>query len=543
MTEPTSATPPSGPGGGGRYRFESRIATGGMGEVWRATDTVLGREVAVKVLKSEYAGDPTFRSRFETEARNAAALHHQNVASVFDFGELPATEDGGGTGRAFLVMELVRGEPLSALLRGGERMPAATACDLLAQAADALAAAHDLGIVHRDVKPANLLVTPDRIVKITDFGIARAANAAALTQTGQVVGTPQYLSPEQAEGKPATGASDIYSLGVVLYECLAGRRPFDADSPIATALAHLRQEPPPLPDDVPAGLRETVGLALAKDPADRFANVRDFAAALRGEPVGPGTGAVPSATEAATVVDRAVPVTGGATAREPDTGGDDHDAPSLAPPPGPTDEREPRRRIAGWLPWLAAAVAVLVIVLVVSQLNGRDPGGSADDPDTEPASPTASTSAPPRTTSAAPTRSASPTQVEIDESDYLGRPRSEARRELRALGLLVNERAVNNPGEEEAGTVAGVSPSGTLDARSTVTLSYYGDPPREEPPTSTPASPSTSPGDGASEETEEPEPTAPSANGPTQKGSPSIGPTEKPEAIGPGSAEKHAGTP
>ncbi len=265
MTDSATGTP--------RYRLDRRIATGGMGEVWQATDAVLGREVAVKVLKREYADDATFRSRFETEARNAAALHHPNVASVFDFGERPA-EDGDGPPQPYLVMELVRGEPLSALLRGGERMPAETAADLVGQAADGIAAAHALGIVHRDVKPANLLVTPDGTVKITDFGIARAADAVALTQTGQVIGTPQYLSPEQAEGKPATQASDIYSLGVVLYECLAGRRPFDAGSSVATALAHVRSEPPPLPDDVPAHLRETVAVALAKDPAARFTERR-----------------------------------------------------------------------------------------------------------------------------------------------------------------------------------------------------------------------------------------------------------------------------
>ncbi len=295
-----------------RYRLDSRIATGGMGEVWRATDSVLEREVAVKVLKSEYADDPTFRSRFETEARNAAALHHPNVASVFDFGELPSSGDGAPP-QPYLVMELVRGEPLSALLRGGERMPPDTAADLVAQAADGIAAAHRLGIVHRDVKPANLLVTPDGTVKITDFGIARAADAVALTQTGQVIGTPQYLSPEQAEGKSATEASDIYSLGVVLYECLAGRRPFDGASPIATALSHLRDTPPELPDDVPAHLRETVRVALAKDPAARFTSAAAFATALHGGPVQAGTGTpADPAADAPTRVAGAAPVAGAA---------------------------------------------------------------------------------------------------------------------------------------------------------------------------------------------------------------------------------------
>ena len=222
-----------------------------MGEVWRGTDTALDRPIAVKLLKHEYADDATFRSRFETEARHAAVLHHPGVAAVYDFGESQASgvADGSGIPRPFLVMELVDGQPLSALLRAGEPLDPDAVRDLLAQAGDAIGAAHRAGIVHRDIKPANLLVTPDRQIKITDFGIARAAEGLGLTGTGQVMGTPQYLSPEQARGEAATPASDVYSLGVVAFECLAGRRPFEAESPVATALAHIQQ-----PGPRPAGL-------------------------------------------------------------------------------------------------------------------------------------------------------------------------------------------------------------------------------------------------------------------------------------------------
>ncbi len=478
-----------------RYQLGTRIATGGMGEVWRATDRVLGREVAVKVLKPEYADDPTFRSRFETEARNAAALHHQNVASVFDFGELPGT--GGGTPQPYLVMELVRGEPLSALLRGGEPMPAETAADLVAQAADAIAAAHRLGIVHRDVKPANLLVTPEGTVKITDFGIARAADAVALTQTGQVIGTPQYLSPEQAEGKPATEASDIYSLGVVLYECLAGRRPFDGDSPIATALSHLRDQPPALPDDVPEHLRETVRVALAKDPAARFGSAADFATALHGGPVRGGAGTPPAAgADAPTMVAAAAaaPVAGAAmAAANADRAADDGTRVLAAPPtqpptrpPGPDSSARRRRRVPGWLPWVAAAAAVLLVVLVVARLaDNRSTETASTGPASAPS--TRDSAAPSRTPSSAstsPSTSATPDdRVLIDPADYVGRQHDEAKKDLKELGFEVHEEKVDNPGDQEAGTVADVSPSGRVDPAETITLSVYDEPALVETPT------------------------------------------------------------
>ena len=178
-------------------------------------------------------------------------------------------------------MELVDGQPLSALLRGGRPLDPDVVRDLMAQAADAIGAAHQAGIVHRDVKPANLLVTPDRRIKITDFGIARASDGLGLTGTGQVMGTPQYLSPEQARGHAATPASDVYALGVVAFECLAGHRPFDAESPVATALSHLNDPVPDLPPDVPADLAAVVRRAMSKDASQRYADGAAFAAALR----------------------------------------------------------------------------------------------------------------------------------------------------------------------------------------------------------------------------------------------------------------------
>ena len=244
-----------------RYLLVSRIATGGMGEVWRARDELLGREVAVKILRSHMHADPTFRERFRNEARLTAALADPGVAQVFDYGEQ--------SDLAYLVMELVHGEPLSAILaRNGALGPEVT-LDVVHQTAKALHAAHSAGIIHRDIKPGNLLVTPEGAIKVTDFGIARALEAAPVTQTGTVLGTAQYVSPEQAQGLPLTPSTDLYSLGVVAYECLAGRTPFRADSQVAIALLHLNEQPPPLGADVPAPVRELVMSLLAKEPEQR----------------------------------------------------------------------------------------------------------------------------------------------------------------------------------------------------------------------------------------------------------------------------------
>ena len=255
---------------GDRYRLTERIAGGGMGEVWRAEDTVLGRAVAVKILRREYADDGTFLARFRAEARHTAGLSHAGIAAVYDFSEGGDRTDGDGDdGSPYLVMELVPGEPLSALVaREGALSPRRT-MDIVGQAACGLQAAHDAGVIHRDVKPGNILVTPTGTVKITDFGISRATNSVPLTQTGAIMGTAYYISPEQASGRPVTPASDVYSLGVVAYECLTGRRPFPGDTPVSVALAQVNKEPPALPANLPAPVRDLVMQMLAKDPARR----------------------------------------------------------------------------------------------------------------------------------------------------------------------------------------------------------------------------------------------------------------------------------
>ncbi|WP_230859988.1 serine/threonine-protein kinase [Actinoplanes aureus] len=272
---------------GDRYRLDDRIAAGGMGEVWRATDTVLGRPVAVKTLLAGYAGDAGFRTRFHHEARAMASLRHGGVAPVYDFGE---TGEG-----AYLVMARVDGVPLNQWIAEHGPLTAAETLSIVARGARALAAAHAAGIVHRDVKPGNLIIEPDGNVVLVDFGVARSTQSVTLTGAREVVGTALYIAPEQVSKKATGPAADLYALGAVAYHCLAGRPPFLGDNPVAVALQHLDQEPPPLPASVPGPVRDLVATAMAKDPAERFPSALAMAEAAEAASaslhVSPATGA------------------------------------------------------------------------------------------------------------------------------------------------------------------------------------------------------------------------------------------------------------
>ncbi|WP_017590236.1 serine/threonine-protein kinase [Nocardiopsis ganjiahuensis] len=395
--EPSSQ---SGPGGltgavlSNRYRLEEQIGSGGMGTVWRATDTLLNRSVAVKLLHPAQMAEPTARERFRTEGRITAGLSHPGIAQVYDYGE----EEG----RAYLIMELVVSEPLSQVLREQGRLSADRTLDFVCQAAKALAAAHARGVVHRDIKPGNLLVTEDGQLKLTDFGIARGDTSVTLTQTGMVMGTAQYISPEQASGRPASGASDLYALGVVAYECLAGTPPFTGDSPVALALAHTRDDPPELPEHVPAEIDNLVFSLLQKNPEDRPSSageVAHLAAVIRSNAgTGPPTPSTGFNGMAQTMVVGAVPDSGprsgasgtfGASGTARRTAGQ----PAVAPvqdggATGLDEGSAPERRVR--TPVVLAAVAATVLIVAAAAagfvLGGPDGAENVNDSRQPPAS-------------------------------------------------------------------------------------------------------------------------------------------------------------
>ena len=253
----------------GRYRLTGRIAVGGVGEVWRATDRVLERDVAVKLLRPEYTQHAETLARFRAEARHAGSLSHPGIAQVYDYGEGSPPDDP-----PYLVLELVDGPSLAGVVADGPLGPERT-MDVIAQAAAGLQAAHEAGLVHRDVKPGNLLLAPGGRVKITDFGIAHVAGSAPITRTGTLVGTPAYLAPERAVGAAATPASDLYSLGVVAFGCLAGKPPFGG-TPLEVTVASRHSPLSPLPP-VPEGVAALVARLTAKDPAARPATAAEVA--------------------------------------------------------------------------------------------------------------------------------------------------------------------------------------------------------------------------------------------------------------------------
>jgi serine/threonine protein kinase len=260
---------------GNRYRLDERIATGGMGDVWKGTDVVLGRVIAVKVLRAGMLTDPEFAARFYGEARMMAAFRHPGVVEVYDYAS--AQEDDEEQ-VAYLVMAYVEGEPLSVRVKQGP-MSVVETMSIVAQAAEALHAAHEAGTVHRDVKPGNLIVRPTGAVVLVDFGVARSAQVTSVTAANAIVGTALYMAPEQVAKGNVSPATDIYALGAVAYHCIAGHPPFDGDNALQVALRHLEDEPDPLPDHVPPAVKELIARAMAKQPGDRFQTAAEFAEA------------------------------------------------------------------------------------------------------------------------------------------------------------------------------------------------------------------------------------------------------------------------
>ncbi|MGK0741165.1 serine/threonine-protein kinase [Leucobacter sp. Z1108] len=436
---------------GGRYELSSRIAIGGMGEVWKATDSIIGRTVAIKILKDEYMGDPGFLERFRAEARHAALVNHEGIANVFDYGE--------EQGSAYIVMELVPGEPLSTIIEREGRLPADRVLGIVAQTATALQAAHDAGLVHRDIKPGNLLITPEGRVKITDFGIARIADQVPLTATGQVMGTVQYLAPEQASGHTATPSTDLYSLGIVAYECLAGKRPFTGESQVAIAMAQINDAPPALPADVPAPVQRLVLACLAKDPDERpqtAAKLAQAATALHRGNLALAASYVPAvagAAAAATVVMSQQGLSDAATTALPQTTVLPGGAGVAQPLDGNVDDTDPQKKRSPWTWPLITLLILLVLIGAGTAFALFSANNSGNDEPT-----TTQTTTP--TTTKKPTTTAAETAA-VEASAIVGTNVEEAIGYLRGLGFINVSSQPGSPGpDDQVNIVTDVNPTG-----------------------------------------------------------------------------------
>ena len=347
----------------GRYALKGLVGQGGMADVELAQDMVLDRQIAVKILHARYADDPSFLARFRREAQAAASLNHPNIVAVYDTGE----EDG----RPFIVMEYVAGQSLRELLRREQVLPA-RAAEMVSDAALGLHYAHERGLVHRDVKPANILLTDDGQVKVADFGIARAVSSQSVTQTAAVFGTAAYVAPEQAQGENVDRRTDIYALGCVLYELLTGRQPFAADSAVALAYKHVSEPPTPpsrINPDISPQLESVVLKAMAKTPVDRYQTARDLSIDLSRAVQGMAVNAPPAAAYATTRL--APPVT---------------DATMVQPSAAPTrreffeetyeEEPPPRRSGSRAGPWVLGLLILAILAvtgyLLISLTGGEE---------------------------------------------------------------------------------------------------------------------------------------------------------------------------
>ncbi|MCL2514359.1 MAG: serine/threonine protein kinase [Microbacteriaceae bacterium] len=480
---------------GGRYELQSRIAIGGMGEVWQATDQVIGRTVAIKILKDEYLGDPSFLERFRTEARHAALVNHEGIANVFDYGE--------DAGSAFLVMELVPGEALSSILEREGHLSADRTLDIVAQTASALQAAHAAGLVHRDIKPGNLLITPEGRVKITDFGIARVADQVPLTATGQVMGTVQYLSPEQASGHPASPATDIYSLGIVAYECVAGRRPFTGESQVAIAMAQINEAPPALPPTVPEPVSNLIMASIAKNPVDRPASAAHLARAaqsLRRGDVGSAAAAVPAVlggASLATAATQLMPAGATAASTAATTVYSSPADATVATPIAAGSRAEAARQTKKRSPWTIPLIVLIVLLLgaliwsLIAFLRPQSPA---------PANTNSPVSTPTETTPS-PTPSDTPTdRAYLDPNDYLGKTSAAAKALLNQAGWhnVSIDKTKPAASADVVDTVYDVQPQQMVPFAMTVTLYVYGDLVKPSAPAAAPTlqNPPANPGPG-----------------------------------------------